>query len=129
MHVLLAAFALLTLIAQPVYAAPGRVVTLILPHKLQAGETAWLELKVGVIERGAEIEITTKEGRFLGVISPFGIPSGGQAGIYTVPLPADVISKDRVALRLTLNRDGHVQRAPTAKELKSLRVKITPATQ
>lgn len=122
----LAALALFALLAQTAYTVPGRVVTLALPHALHEGETAWLEVRVGVIERGAEIEIATKAGQSLGVISPFGIRSGRQAGTYTVPLPADAISDDRIALRMLLSHDGR-QRAPTAKEVKSIRVKIMPA--
>jgi hypothetical protein len=30
--------------------------TLVLPHKLRAGETAWLEVKAGAIPHRAEIE-------------------------------------------------------------------------
>lgn len=103
--------------------------TLVLPHTLRAGETAWLELTLGAIERGAEIEIATTSGRLVGVISPFGIRSGQQAGTYTVPLPAEAISGDRVALRLSLDTHGRPERAPTTKELKSIRVKITGAVK
>jgi len=115
------------LFVQPVCASSGRVVTLVLPHALSAGETAWIELKVGVIERGAEIEIATTAGQTLGVISPFGIRSGDEAGTYTVPVPVDAISDKHVSLRLTLNQYGRERRAPTAKEVKSIRLKIMPA--
>ncbi len=124
----LAALALFALLAQATYTVPGRVVTLALPHALREGETAWLEVKIGVIERGAEIEITTTTGQSLGVISPFGIRSGRQAGTYTVPVPADAISDNRVSLRVLLNQGGHA-RAPTAKEVKSIRVRIMPAVR
>jgi hypothetical protein len=125
-HAPLAILALFALLAQATSTAAGRVVTLVLPHALRTGETAWIEVKVGAIERGMEIEITTTAGRSLGVISPYGVRSGREAGTYTVPLPADAISDDRVALRVLLNHDGH-QRAPTAKEVKSIRVKVMPA--
>lgn len=98
-----------------------------LPHSLGPGETAWIELELGVIERGAEIEIATTAGQSLGVISPFGIRSGDPTGTYTVPLPGDAILDGRVSLRLTLDRNGHAQRAPTAREVKS--VKIMPAAR
>ena len=129
MHAPLATLALFALLAQTTYTVPGRVVTLVLPHAPREGETAWLQVKVGAIERGAEIEITTTAGQSLGVISPFGIRSGRQAGTYTVPLPADAISDDRVSLRLTLNQGGHPQRAPTTKEVKSIHVKLMPAVR
>jgi hypothetical protein len=127
MHAPLAVLVFFVVLAQSAPATVGRMVTLVLPHPLRAGETAWIEVKAGTLNRGAEIEITTTAGRSLGVISPFGIPPGQQAGTYTVPLPADAISDDRVSLRLTLNQHGRAQRAPTAKEVRSVRVKIMPA--
>ena len=100
--------------------------TLILPNAQGTGKIVWIELKIGAIERGAEIEIATTAGKSLGVISPFGIRSGDQAGTYTVPLPADTISNNHVTLRLTLNQYGHAKRAPTAQEVRCIRLKITP---
>jgi propanediol utilization protein len=107
-------------------AATGRAVTLTLAHPLHSGETAWLEVEIGPIERGAEIEIATTDGRPLGIISPYAIRSGDSAGTYTVPVPDDAISKNRVLLRLSLNQHGHASRAPTAKEVKGIRLKIKP---
>jgi hypothetical protein len=129
MHAPLATLALFALLVQSTNTVPGRVVTLALPHALHEGETTWIEVRVGVLERGAEIEIITTAGQSLGVISPFGIRSGREAGTYTVPLPTDAISDDRVSLRVTLNHGSHAQRAPTAKEVKSIRLKIMPAAR
>jgi len=123
----LLALAFFGLLGPPAHAPAGRVVTLALPHPLRPGETAWLEVTVGVLENKAEIEIQTTEGRELGVISPFGIRPGSPAGTYTVPVPLDAISHDHLPLRLFLDRNGHPLRAPTAKEVTSLRVKIMPA--
>ena len=103
----------------------ARVVTLVLPHTLRTGETVSVEVKIGVIQRGAEIEITTTSGRFLGVISPYGIRSGSEGGIYAVPLPADAILNDRVSLRLSLNQYGEAKRSPTKDEVRNIRLKIT----
>jgi len=122
--------AALALFAQLVWAdSSSRLVTLTIPHAIRAGDTAWLEVKVGVIARGEEIEIATAAGRFLGVISPFGIHSGREAGAYTIPLPSDAITDDRISLRLSLDRSGRAQRAPTTDELKSIRVKIVDAAR
>jgi hypothetical protein len=126
---LLATPVFFVLLGQLASAVDGREVTLALPHPLRAGESAWLEVKLGVLERGAEIEIATAEGRSLGVISPFGIRSGRQAGTYTVPVPADAISADRLSLVVSINQNGHPRRAPTTKELKRIRVKIRVAGQ
>lgn len=116
------------LLAQAAAAPAGRVVSLRLPHALRAGEVMWVELKVGVIERGAEIEVATTGGESLGVISPYGIRSGAPAGAYTVPVPPGAASGGRVKLRLTLNRYGRAKRAPTSKEVKGVRLRITRPT-
>lgn len=101
----------------------GRIETLVLPHALRSGETAWLEVKVGAIPHGAEIEVTTTEGHLLGVISPFGIRPRKPAGTYTLPLPAEAISNGRVSVRISLNY-AHKQRAPSRKEVKKIRLRV-----
>lgn len=103
--------------------APFRTVNLVLPRALRAGESATLLVSVGVIPRSGEIEITTKSGKLLGVISPYGIRAGHESGTYTVPLPADAIDGRRVCLRVSLRANGKV-RAPTMKEVKRVRVEI-----
>jgi hypothetical protein len=115
--VVLALFSLLA--QQPTY----RTVTLVLPHTLRGDETASLLVTVGVISHGDEIKITTTSGRRLGVISPYGIPTGNEAGTYVLPLPAEAISGRRVSLRLSVISNGR-QRAPTNKEVKNVRVEI-----
>ncbi|MEA2327778.1 MAG: hypothetical protein QOE68_2737 [Thermoanaerobaculia bacterium] len=116
----LAALALVSVLAEH---PPGRIVTIVLPHAPRAGETATLVVTVGKIQRGAEIEITTTSGRFLGVISPYGIRAGREAGTYTVPLPAKAIARRRVSLILTIHANGK-QRAPTMAEITRVRVRI-----
>jgi virulence-associated protein VagC len=122
----LVALAYLAFVAQPASAVAGRSVTLTLPHELRAGETAWLEVSVGVIGH-AEIEITTPNGRSLGVISPYAVRPGHPAGTYIVPVPAEAITGDRLPLRVFLNRNSHALRAPTAKEVTAIRVQIRSA--
>jgi hypothetical protein len=121
----LAATILYFALLQAAPTAPGRILALTLPHPLTENEVVWIEVKVGVIERGAEIEITTLKGQTLGVISPFGIRSGDPAGTYTVPVPPEAISDGRVKVRLTLNRYGHANRPPTTRQVKAVRLKIT----
>ena len=105
--------------------APGRVVNLVLPRSLNEGEGIAVELKLGVLERGDEIQVETTSGKLLGVISPYGIRSGNEAGTYTVPVPTKEISNNRVSLRLTLNKHSRGKRAPTTQELRSLKLTIT----
>ena len=115
------------LLVQPSSAA-GRVVNLVLPRNLNEGEGLAVELKLGVIERGDEIQVETISGKLLGVISPYGIRSGNEAGTYTIPVPAEAISNNRVSLRIILDRHSHGKRAPTAQEVRSVKLKITPAS-
>ena len=122
MNISLAALTLFALLAQK---PTGRTVTLVLPHELRGDETAWLMVTVGAIPSGTEISITTPTGRPLGVISPYAIRAGREAGTYTVPLPAGAISGRQVRLRLSLDHNGK-QRAPTKKEVKNVRVAIGP---
>jgi hypothetical protein len=105
--------------------APGRLVNLVLARSLGDDEAAAVELKLGVIERGAEVEVETASGKLLGVISPYGIRSGNAAGTYTLPLPPEAISNKRVSLRIILNLHSRGKRAPNAKEVRSIRLKIT----
>jgi len=120
--------ALLALIASNANAGADREVTLVLPHAPQAGETVWLELEVGEIQRGEEINVMTGSGQFLGTVSPFGVRPGQKAGTYVVPLPNGAVKGDRVSLRLSLEHN-HVSRAPTPKELMRARVKFGPQAQ
>lgn len=107
--------------AQPVPTA--REMTLTLPHALRAGETVWLLVEVGAIGR-EQIELTTRAGRPLGTISPFGIRSGQVAGTYSVPIPVDALKDGRLALNLSLTQGGSALRAPTTKEVKSVRITV-----
>jgi hypothetical protein len=101
-------------------------VTLTLPHVPRAGETASLDVTLGVIPRGAEIDVTTPSGRSLGTISPYGIRSGEEAGTYSVPVPRDAINGKCVPLLLNLVFNGET-RTPTKREVKKLRVVVRPA--
>jgi len=123
MHTLLAALISFALLVQTA-GAPGRVVNLVLPRSLAENESVVVELKLGVLARGAEIQVETTSGRMLGVISPYGIRSGNEAGTYTVPVPPEAISNQRVSLRITLSHN-HSKRTPTTKEVRSVRLQIT----
>src|ERR1700726_2432143 len=105
-------------------AAAGRVETLSLPHALRADESASLEIQVGAVPHGTEIEVRTASGQLLGVISPFGVRSGNLAGTYTVPVPPDAISHNHISVRLLL-KYYQSQRAPTRKEVKSVRIRMS----
>jgi hypothetical protein len=107
--------------------APGRVVNLVLPRNLNEGEGVAVELKLGVLERGDEVRVETMSGKLLGVISPYGIRSGNEAGTYTIPVPAEAISNNRVSLRVILDRHSRGKRTPTAQQVRSVKLTITSA--
>src|SRR6266849_7404335 len=112
---------LLAVLAQTAHAAPAEdVTTLVLPHPLAPGETAWIEVQVGAIARGREIEVTAASGQEFGVISPFGVRLGHDAGTYTLPVPPDTIRDGVIAVRLTITQYGAPPRPPTAQEVKSV---------
>ncbi len=125
MQMLFAALFAFALLVQTA-GAPGRVINLVLPRSLNEDEGLVLELKLGVLERGDEIQVQTTSGKMLGVISPYGIRSGNEAGTYTVPVPAKAISNNRVSLRITLNQHSRGKRAPNDQELRSIKLRITP---
>ena len=122
-----AAIALLALLARGTMAAEARDMNLVLPHPLQAGETAWLDIAVGAIGH-QQIEVTTAAGEALGTISTFGLRFGQDAGDYTLPVPADAIHGKRVTIRLTITQPGAPQRAPTDQEVRSVKLKIAGTT-
>lgn len=93
-----------------------------LPHTLRADEIALLEVRVGKIGPGQEIEVSTKTDRTLGVISPYAIRLGQAAGTYTLPLPAEVIDGDHLDIRLKLTQSHAEPRAPSTGEVQGVRV-------
>jgi hypothetical protein len=106
--------------------APGRVVNLVLPRSLNEDEGLAVELTLGVLERGARVRVQTASGKMLGVISTYGIRSGEEAGTYSVPVPPELVSNNRLSLRITVNYTRDKQRAPTDQELRSVKLQITP---
>ncbi len=125
-----AALALLALLMPDGSAAQApraeREVVLNLPRPIGAGETAFIEVAIGAIGRGQSVEITTAAGRSLGVITPFGVRAGQDAGTYTVPVAADAIRDGHVALRLTV-RQGDTAHAPTTEEVRGIKLNIVGA--
>jgi hypothetical protein len=121
MRTVLAALAIVALAEQ----TPGRLITLPLPHTPAAGDAVWLKITVGELERGTEVVVTTASGRIVGIISPYAVPSGRDAGIYTVPVPPDAIVKNRVKLRLAIDQGRRPRRAATLEEVKTVQVRIT----
>lgn len=109
--------------------AAAQDMTLTLPQPFDAGDSAYIEVQVGVIGPGHEIEVKTADGRMLGVISPHGIRAGRAAGVYTLPLPADAICKGRVGITLMITRSDAASRVPDADEVRGVRVVVNDGAQ
>src|ERR1700733_5281318 len=105
----------------------GRTVSLALPKVLAENDGVWLELKIGNLTKGSEIEIWSVEGRFLGVISPFGPASRDTRVVatYVFPIPRDAVDNDRLEIRLVVDGPNHVERAPTKRNVRSVKLKVT----
>lgn len=100
--------------------------TLPLPHPLQPGQFAWLEVEVGRIGRGQEVIVATAAGQTIGVISPFAIRTGQEAGTYTLPLPPGAIADGQVTVRLTITQVSGEPRVPTDEEVRRVVVRVGP---
>ena len=98
--------------------------TLILPHALRPGEIAFVEVTVGEIAPGQQVEVTTADGRRVGTVSPFGIRPGAEAGTYALPVPADAIGSCSLPLRLSITRPDGPPRPPTADEVRGVKLTI-----
>jgi hypothetical protein len=107
----------------------ARRMTLDLPRALAASETAFIEVELGAIGRGRTIEVTTASGQPLGVVSPFGVRAGQDAGTYPLPVPKEAIRDGRLAIRLTISQPGGASRAPTADEVRSVKLGVGPASR
>jgi hypothetical protein len=107
----------------------ARNMTLELPRPLAANETAFIEVQVGPIGRGRTVEVTTASGQPLGVVSPFGIRTGQDAGTYPLPVPNEAIRDGRVSVRLTISQPGGAPRAPTADEVRSVKLGVGGGTR
>jgi hypothetical protein len=107
----------------------ARTMTLDLPRALAAGETAYIEVQVGPIGRGRTIEVTTASGQPLGVVSPFGVRTGQDAGTYPLPVPKDTVRDGRLSIRLTISQPGGSSRAPTTDEVRSVKLGVGGGTR
>ncbi len=104
--------------------AMSPLTSLVLPHPLGAGEAAWIEVQAGALRRGQEIDIKTASGQDLGTVSPFGVRDGQDAGTYALPVPEGAIRDGSLSLRITISQFGAPPRAPTAEELRSVKLTI-----
>ena len=113
---MIAAVALCLLMAQGA-AAAGRLITLT-PHARRGTEQV-LRVETGVLRRGIQIDVYAN-GALIGSVSPFAIRGGHAAGTYSIPLRAADVAARRLRIRLVLTEPGKPDRAPTAREVRSV---------
>ena len=108
-------------------AGNGRSMSLTLPKAPAQTDNIWLQVKIGNLAKGTEVEIWSVKGRFLGSISPFGAASRNPAdsSTYTVPIPRDAVKDDRFEFQLVVKGLNNSERAPTKKDVRGVKLKIT----
>jgi hypothetical protein len=74
------------------------LVTLALSQPLHAGQTVWLECKLGAVPAGRRVAVTTASGHLLGALSPHGIRTGQAGGTYVLPVPPEEIVDGRLTV-------------------------------
>ena len=103
--------------AEPPNAA---TVTVALPRPVATNEAPALTIQVGVIPRGAEIEIESPAGDSIGSVSPFAIRPNHPAGTYVFPLKPAMVRDGRVTVVVSVALGGMPSRAPTPDEVQRL---------
>ncbi len=104
-------------------AGDGRM-SLHLPRPLRVGEAMLVEVEVGVLGAGAQLELHAGSGAPLGTISPHGVKPGRAAGTYVVPVPPEAASDGRLVLRIVVIDASGRPREPRAGEIRSARVVV-----
>jgi hypothetical protein len=107
-------------------AQDSRAVELALPRAASPREGVYLAVRVGVIVRGTEIEITTSSGAQIGTVSPFAIRPGQPAGTYVFPLDPTMIRNGRITVHLKLTRAGIPARSPSPDEVAKVSILFMP---
>jgi hypothetical protein len=120
----LATTALLVLLQLSQTAAAGSDMALDLPRDFRGDERLSLQVKVGRVPKGTEINLYTTDGKFLGSISPFGSRAGVADSTYTIPVPPGLALVGQ-PLRLSVTCEFlHQTHAATKDEVRLIRVSI-----
>lgn len=120
----LAASALLTrAVAAPL---PARTETLALPCALD-GNTVRLRLRLGRLARGTEISVRSESGEPIGTASPYGLLKGQEAGTYDLRLRPGLFRDGRITVRLSARHFAKPLRAPSADEVREVKIFCVPA--
>jgi hypothetical protein len=104
-------------------------ITLVLPRVAAPTEAVWLQIRAGLLPRGARLRVSTSDGVLLGTVAPFGVPRGQEGGMYTVPLPQTAVVNGRVQLHLEVEEPGAIARAPKSGEVEDIALIYVPVTK
>jgi len=105
-----------------------RVYDLPLPRAAAGGEMLVARVTVGPLKAPQRIIVRTRSGEIAGTISPFGAQARQNSGVYTIPVPDSAIKDAHVRLLLQLDQKDAPPRAPTAEEVRDIRVEWIPVT-
>lgn len=109
---------------------PSGSVVLPVPHAAGENEAIWLELEIGALPKGEEIEVLSSTGALLGTISPFGaLRAGAAPARYTIPLPKSALTAGSVDLRLEVEAPGAAPRPPRPGEVRSIKLIYVPTAK
>ncbi|QWP75756.1 hypothetical protein J5226_19415 [Lysobacter sp. K5869] len=107
-------------------AAAGDYRELALPQASRPGERLYLEVRLGALAPGQELQVSDARGRSLGTVSPYGVRAGNGGGTFVLPVPADAVRAGRLRVRLSVTRAGAPAREPASDEVEALRLVQAP---
>jgi hypothetical protein len=107
-------------------AGDARAIQLTVPPAPSSQAGMYLSMQVEAIPRGAEIQVTTPSGEWIGTVSPFAIHAGRQAGTYVFPLNAGMAQNGHVTVELSVTYPGTAARPPTLDEVPKVGIVYIP---
>ena len=100
-------------------------VTLSVPRSLASEEALSVRVTVGTLPKGARIVVRSERGEVLGSIVPFGQSTNRPNMSYTIPVPPELVSDQKVSLGFTLEEAGTKQsRVPTETEVREVQPQV-----
>jgi len=108
----------------------AKAVTLKIPRQPNEGEMIHIQVPVGKLDKGTQIDVLTSKGELVGTVSPFGIQAADIGGVYSIAIPASEVVDARIELFLEIEeKEGGAKRAPTNAEVGELEVVYLPVSK
>jgi hypothetical protein len=73
-------------------------------------------IAVGKLRRGETIVVRTSSGTIAGSISPFGSRAGEKVGVYSIPVPPEAMTGNKVTLSFEVVTEDNSQASRPASE-------------